>query len=428
MKLIFQLFLLLFFNFLSFVYSTNCGQYKTKSDCIYSKDSCKCGWYACSSEGNPDLGYQWCLEGDKTGTKKFVSITKCSNTTDGYIYTFYCKKYLSNLAIAIIVIVGILLISGIVYYFIKKKKDKRAFYEQWIEKLLECKFIPENIYKELCEKCKEILIEENNVHPIKSPVTICGNIHGQFNALLEIFRIGGELSSTNYVFLGDYVDIGYYSLETFSLLLALKIKYPEKIFLLRGNHESKHLSYSLGFYKECVKKYGSIHPWKYSCQVFNYLPIAAIIDGSIFCIHGGLSPRINTIDQIRGIDRMKEIPEKGSFCDLIWSDPDTDDGWHESPRGGGFLFGNDIILEFCRINDLDLICRSHSLIQNGYEYKFEDEKLVTIWSTPNFCNRAGNSASILQIDENLNRSFKIFIDDFEEKEKKKKKKKKLNLF
>ncbi|KAJ5070532.1 serine/threonine-protein phosphatase [Anaeramoeba ignava] len=277
-----------------------------------------------------------------------------------------------------------------------------------LEQLRECKYLPENTFRELCEKVKELLLEENNVQPVKSPVTICGDIHGQFYDLLELFRIGGELPTTNYIFLGDFVDRGYYSLETFTLFLALKAKYPDRITLLRGNHESRQITQVYGFYEECLQKYGNLNPWRYACQVFDYLTLAAIVDGTVLCVHGGLSPAIKTIDQIRGINRMDEIPHEGAFCDLVWSDPEDIEGWAESPRGAGWLFGHNVTLEFSRINDLELICRAHQIVQEGYKYMFDDQKLVTVWSAPNYYYRCGNVASILELDENLNRSFKIF--------------------
>lgn len=131
---------------------------------------------------------------------------------------------------------------------------------------------------------------------------------------MELFRTGGEIPNSRYVFLGDYVDRGYNSVETLELLLCLKLKYPGHIILLRGNHESRQISFSYGFYEEIMRKYGNSNPWRYFTEVFDYFSIAAIIEGKIFCIHGGLSPMISTIDQIRLINRKMEIPHEGPFC------------------------------------------------------------------------------------------------------------------
>ncbi|GJQ12869.1 hypothetical protein GpartN1_g4660.t1 [Galdieria partita] len=280
--------------------------------------------------------------------------------------------------------------------------------DSWIEKVKSAQYLPEPDLKRLCDYVKEILIEESNVQPVSSPVTVCGDIHGQFHDLLELFRTGGEVPETNYIFMGDFVDRGYNSLETFTLLLCLKARYPSRVTLLRGNHESRQITQVYGFYDECQRKYGNANAWKYCCEVFDYLTIAALIDGEILCVHGGLSPDIRTLDQIRTVDRRQEIPHEGAFCDLMWSDPEDIETWAVSPRGAGWLFGSKVTAEFNHINKLSLICRAHQLVQEGYKYMFPERSLVTVWSAPNYCYRCGNVAAILAFDENLEREFKIF--------------------
>ncbi len=280
--------------------------------------------------------------------------------------------------------------------------------DEWLETIKSGKCLPEKDLRVLCEKVKEILIEENNVQPVKAPVTICGDIHGQFYDLLELFGKGGDIPETTYIFMGDFVDRGYNSVETFELLLALKLKYPAHITLLRGNHESRQVTSVYGFYDEILRKYGNANPWKYCTEVFDYLGIAALVEGKFLCIHGGLSPDIKTIDQMRVIQRCKEIPHEGPFCDLMWSDPEDIDTWAMSPRGAGWLFGSKVTKEFNRINDLSLICRAHQLVQDGFKIWFKDQNLVTVWSAPNYCYRCGNVASILQVDENLENKYEIF--------------------
>lgn len=280
--------------------------------------------------------------------------------------------------------------------------------DKWIENLKVGQCIPEADLKRLCCLVKDILMEEANVQPVRSPVTICGDIHGQFYDLLELLRTGGEVPNTNYIFMGDFVDRGHNSVETFQLLLCLKARYPANMTLLRGNHESRQITQVYGFYEECMRKYGNANPWKYCVEVFDYLNLAALVDGKVLCVHGGLSPELRTIDQIQVIERVQEIPHNGPYCDLMWSDPEDISEWAISPRGAGFLFGSQVTKEFCHINGLELICRAHQLVMEGYKYHFSDKNLVTVWSAPNYCYRCGNVASILALDDKLNRTFQLF--------------------
>ncbi|KAK7756351.1 sporulation-induced protein [Diatrype stigma] len=367
--------------------------------------------------------------------------------------------------------------------------------DEWLEEAKQCHYLPEPVMKELCEMVKEVLMEESNIQPVVTPVTVCGDIHGQFYDLLELFRVSGgmpgqpateapttttsiitsadieppteitnpklkkrlkklgrsdsgsgdssglgddsaaadeedddatELASssrptsgeiprlpvnnadTRFIFLGDFVDRGYFSLETFTLLMCLKAKYPDRIVLVRGNHESRQITQVYGFYEECQQKYGNASVWKACCQVFDFLVLAAIVDGEILCVHGGLSPEIRTIDQIRVVARAQEIPHEGAFCDLVWSDPEDVETWAISPRGAGWLFGDKVATEFNHVNGLKLIARAHQLVNEGYKYHFPQNSVVTVWSAPNYCYRCGNVASIMTVDKNLDPQFSIF--------------------
>lgn len=282
------------------------------------------------------------------------------------------------------------------------------------------------------------------------------------------------------------MDRGFYSLESFLLLLCLKVRYPDRITLIRGNHESRQITTVYGFYDECLRKYGSANVWRYCCEVFDYLALGALVTGAatdlepssssyadpsqtqttvsddsadleieilnssgqiinrfsrarsnssqdmsqmsnppsspgrtgppgtgaagsgrasggspggaVLCVHGGLSPLIDSIDKIRLLDRKQEVPHEGAMCDLLWSDPDEIDGWGLSPRGAGFLFGADIVKCFNHKNDLSLICRAHQLVMEGFKEMF-DSSIVTVWSAPNYCYRCGNVAAILELGE-----------------------------
>ena len=277
-----------------------------------------------------------------------------------------------------------------------------------LEKLHKFELPTEQELQELCDKAREMLDKLDNIAILGCPITVCGDIHGQFEDLLELFEVGGEVPETNYVFLGDLVDRGHNCIETFVLLLTLKLKYPDHITILRGNHESRMTTQIYGFYHECQRKYGSANVWRMFTDLFDFLQIAAVIDNKVFCVHGGLSPEINSIDEIRTIDRKKEIPLKGPMADLLWSDPDSEvETFSISQRGVGYLFGEKDVDKFNQVNNIELIARAHQLIQEGYQFLFH-QKLVTVWSVPNYCYRAGNVASIMEFDEHMNRSFKIF--------------------
>ncbi|KAJ4414567.1 sporulation-induced protein [Gnomoniopsis sp. IMI 355080] len=357
--------------------------------------------------------------------------------------------------------------------------------DEWLEEAKQCHYLPEAVMKQLCEMVKEVLMEESNIQPVVTPVTICGDIHGQFYDLLELFRVAGGMpgetnvqapqtattvitsddleppteitnpklkkklrnagvssedavdeedapntstesvekvgspgsvpeaapsqsADTRFVFLGDFVDRGYFSLETFTLLMCLKAKYPDRIVLVRGNHESRQITQVYGFYEECQTKYGNASVWKACCQVFDFLVLAAIVDGTVLCVHGGLSPEIRTIDQIRVVARAQEIPHEGAFCDLVWSDPEDIDTWAVSPRGAGWLFGDKVATEFNHVNGLKTIARAHQLVNEGYKFHFPEKSVVTVWSAPNYCYRCGNVASIMNVDTNLETKFSIF--------------------
>ncbi|CAK82482.1 unnamed protein product (macronuclear) [Paramecium tetraurelia] len=285
--------------------------------------------------------------------------------------------------------------------------------DKYLETLRNIRCLSERDSHLLCELAKEILVEEPNVVQVKAPVTICGGIHGQYFELLELFMNGGQIPEKSYVFNGDYVNRGHHSVETFQYLLCLKIKYPKHITLLRGNNESRILTQCDGLYEEVKRKYRNIHLWQYFCEVFDYLPLCALVNEKIFCVHGGLSPQIKQIDQIRMIDRRCAKEDEGPMSDLLWSDPQQDsDGWEESKRGAGHEFGKKVVEQFNHINGLSLIARSHQLVMEGYKYYF-DKQLVSVWSVPNYCYRCGNKACIMNLDENLEQSF-LFFEESQE--------------
>ncbi|EDK39669.2 hypothetical protein PGUG_03767 [Meyerozyma guilliermondii ATCC 6260] len=262
------------------------------------------------------------------------------------------------------------------------------------------RLLPPETVQQLCHNLKSQLLGDPNILSVQSPITVVGDIHGQYHDLLEIFQIGGYPPHTNYLFLGDYVDRGYYSVETISLLIALKLRYPSRVFLIRGNHESRTITTNYGFYTEVLHKYqGSSDVWTYITDVFDYLPLGATIDGRVFATHGGLSPSCQRLDQIRATDRFKEIPHDGIMADLVWSDPDPEIlDFKLSPRGAGYLFGADVMNKFCHDNGLSQLVRAHQLCNEGY-VSYWGGKCLTVWSAPNYCYRCGNKASVLEVTD-----------------------------
>ncbi|KAH9976245.1 serine/threonine protein phosphatase-like protein [Lactifluus volemus] len=243
--------------------------------------------------------------------------------------------------------------------------------------------------KYLCAKSREVFINQPILLELEAPIKICGDIHGQYYDLLRLFEYGGFPPEANYLFLGDYVDRGKQSLETICLLLAYKLKYPENFFILRGNHESAISIESMAFMTN--RRY-NIKLWKAFTDCFNCLPVAAVIDGKIFTMHGGLSPDLQSMEQIRRMMRPTDVPDTGLLCDLLWSDPDQNTvGWSENDRGK---------------HDIDLICRAHQVVEDGYEF-FAKRQLVTLFSAPNYCGEFDNAGAMMSVDESLLCSFQI---------------------
>ncbi|KAH3761114.1 serine/threonine-protein phosphatase PP2A catalytic subunit [Pelomyxa schiedti] len=256
----------------------------------------------------------------------------------------------------------------------------------------------EGVARQVVRRAIEVLEVEPNVPSVPVPVTVVGNIHGQFSDLMELFLITGTCPDTNFLFLGDYVNFGHQGVECLLLLLCYKIKYPSRITLLRGNHESCGLTQLYGFYSECIRKYGTANLWNSFCELFNCMSIAAVIEQKIFCSHAGLAQEAPCIDQIRVVNRFREVPPSGPMCELLWSDPEeTVSGFAPSPRGAGYLYGTDIVTKFTKLNNIDHISRSHQICPNGYTVTMNN-LVSTIWSAPNHCN-CGNIAAILEVSD-----------------------------
>jgi len=268
----------------------------------------------------------------------------------------------------------------------------------------------------LCDTVVELLRQEDSLVEVRLPCRVYGDIHGQLLDLLEFFNAfswpdkrRGDIFSMNYVFLGDFVDRGAYSCDVISLLFSLKILYPQRIFLIRGNHEDRLMNVNYGFHADCTRKFGHEGEdiWERVNDVFEFLPIAALVEGAILCIHGGIGDSILSLDDLRGIPKpiqvVCEINDRTTrrdrmVLDALWSDPTDNDqvlGVHVSPRGPNTCrFGPDRVQEFNRRNSLKLIIRAHECVEHGYEY-FAAGQLLTVFSATNYCNQYDNDGAMV---------------------------------
>ncbi|KAK5943021.1 serine/threonine protein phosphatase Pzh1 [Knufia obscura] len=258
----------------------------------------------------------------------------------------------------------------------------------------------------VCTKVREVFMSQPALIELNAPVKIVGDIHGQYNDMIRLFEMCGFPPESNYLFLGDYVDRGKQSLETILLLFCYKLKYPENFFLLRGNHECANVTRVYGFYDEC-KRRCNIKVWKSFIDTFNTMPIASIVADKIFCVHGGLSPSLSHMDDIRNIARPTDVPDYGLLNDLLWSDPaDMDQDWESNERGVSYCFGKKVIIDFLARHDFDLVCRAHMVVEDGYEF-FNDRLLVTVFSAPNYCGEFDNWGAVMSVSSNLLCSFEL---------------------
>ncbi|KAM3725121.1 Serine/threonine-protein phosphatase 2B catalytic subunit [Dirofilaria immitis] len=273
--------------------------------------------------------------------------------------------------------------------------------------------IQEEVALRIISECTTLFRQEKTMLDVEAPVTVCGDIHGQFYDLMKLFEVGGSPASTKYLFLGDYVDRGYFSIECVLYLWALKICYPTTLFLLRGNHECRHLTEYFTFKQECRIKY-SEKVYDACMDSFDALPLAALMNQQFLCVHGGLSPEIHTLEDIKKLDRFKEPPAFGPMCDLLWSDPLEDFGSernseqfsHNSVRGCSYFYSYAACCDFLQHNNLLSIIRAHEAQDAGYRMYRKSQatgfpSLITIFSAPNYLDVYNNKAAILKYENNV---------------------------
>lgn len=263
----------------------------------------------------------------------------------------------------------------------------------------------------IINKVINILSGEPNLIRIQDPVLVIGDVHGQLFDLIRILELGGSPVKNKYLFLGDYVDRGVFSLECVILLYSLKLNFPDRVFLLRGNHECRQLTAYFTFRQECIHKYDS-EVYDRIMDSFDCLPVAAVVNENFFTVHGGLSPQLEELTDIDQIYRFEEPPKDGIYCDMLWSDPvDNDIGDSQAPyinnntRGCSYIYGADAVNEFLQRNDLIALIRAHEVQIDGYKmhrWAGEDDfpLVITVFSAPNYCDVYNNKGAIIRFTNN----------------------------
>ncbi|CCD73376.1 Serine/threonine-protein phosphatase [Caenorhabditis elegans] len=237
------------------------------------------------------------------------------------------------------------------------------------------------------------------------PITVVADMHGQSIHLLRIFLTNEAPPNQKYLFLGDYVDRGSQSVVVMCLLFCMKHRYPQHVFLLRGNHEDVNTTLNYGFYDECLEQWKNDEGekvWRMFIDTFNCMPLAAVIGGKVFCAHGGISPWLESLEDINSIERPLVVPPYGLACDLLWSDPAQPErnGWGLSHRGISFTYGKSVVEEFCAKNDIALVIRGHQLFKEMYPQgcvlRFGG-RLISLFSALNYEGHKNNS-SVLKLE------------------------------
>ncbi|KAI1005229.1 Serine/threonine-protein phosphatase 2B catalytic subunit [Podosphaera aphanis] len=284
-------------------------------------------------------------------------------------------------------------------------------------------FLKQHFYREgrlteeqalfIIDEGTKVLKQEPNLLEMDAPITVCGDVHGQYYDLMKLFEVGGDPAETRYLFLGDYVDRGYFSIECVLYLWSLKICYPNTLWLLRGNHECRHLTDYFTFKLECKHKY-SEKIYEACMDSFCALPLAAVMNKQFLCIHGGLSPELHTLDDLKQVDRFREPPTHGLMCDILWADPLEEFGQektseyfiHNHVRGCSYFFSYPAACNFLEKNNLLSVIRAHEAQDAGYRMYRKTRttgfpSVMTIFSAPNYLDVYNNKAAVLKYENNV---------------------------
>ena len=222
--------------------------------------------------------------------------------------------------------------------------------------------------------------------------------------------MGGNPESTKYLFLGDFVDRGSFSIEVILMIYALKINFPKTISFIRGNHECRQMTSFFNFRSECLYKYDQ-DIYDMVMDSFDNFPLACIVNGRFIAVHGGISPELQNVEDLNLINRYKEPPKQGIFCDLLWSDPvDNDQGTCENVykfnevRGCSYYYGAEAATKFLERNNLLTIIRAHEAQIEGFKmHKWSGSDfplVITIFSAPNYCDTYNNKGAVIKFDNN----------------------------
>ena len=259
--------------------------------------------------------------------------------------------------------------------------------------------ITENSLSFLLTDALEIFKQEEVLLKIEAPIFVVGDLHGHLIDLFRIFTLHGKPDKQKYLFLGDIVDRGEFSMETIIFVLLAKILYPQNVFIIRGNHEFDQMGEQFGFMNEILERYRNMASYNLFNRVFSYIPMAAVINKKYLCLHGGIGPTMFSMNQIESIQRPIVNFDSQLEASILWSDPSLAiRTFKQSSRGIGYLYGEDSTESFLKETGMEAIIRGHECVMGGIQYLF-NKKVVTVFSASDYCGITGNSSGVLEIDQ-----------------------------